>query len=35
MGMICYEANQKRILQEQIEESGTEVEVKVYRNWYF
>lgn len=35
MGMVCYGANQKRILQEQIEESGLEVEVKAYRDWYF
>ena len=35
MGMVCYEADQKSILQEQIEESGMEVEVKVNRGWYF
>ena len=35
MEIVCYGANERRILQEQVRESRMEVEIRVYQGWYF
>ena len=35
MGIVCYGANEERILLDQMREAGTELNIKVLPNWYF